>query len=368
MKRASIIIEGYYGCGSLGDEAILVGLLQMLKKQYSSVDITVVSFNPKQTAEMYDVQAVGKGFWGYLRSPLLVSKSDSYMFGGGNLLHDQSFYTLPLFLARVLLVKLLRKRFYVIAQGVGPVTTGFGRLVLKAGLALSDAVAVRDVLSSAFLDKIGVRHVVAADAAFGASFVDALAPDKPVSFGCLRVGVALRDSRFFWSLKPEDYECKVAQALDCLISRYNAEVVFVCLMKPQSGVDDYATAKSVIQKMRNRGNVKVVADLETPLELRNLFLSFDVLVGVPLHSLIFAAISQTPFVAVSYHPKVDGYLESICYSSDYIICGDCLTSEGLVAKVEAALSRRDLIKQQLNRISLDLKRKASLNIKVTRQL
>lgn len=368
MKHTSIIIEGYYGCGSLGDEAILQGLLQMIKKQYSSVDITVVSFNPKQTSEMHDVKAVGKGFWGYLQAPLFVSKSDSYIFGGGNLLHDQSFYTLPLFLARVLLVKLLRKRFYVIAQGVGPVRTGFGRLILKAGLALSDAVAVRDVLSSAFLDKIGVRHVVAADAAFGASFVDALAPDKPVSFGCLRVGVALRDSRFFWSLKPEDYECKVAQALDCLISRYNAEVVFVCLMKPQSGVDDYATAKSVIQKMRHRGNVKVVADLETPLELRNLFLSFDVLVGVPLHSLIFAAISQTPFVAVSYHPKVDGYLESICYSSEYIICGDCLTSEVLVAKVEAALSKRDLIKQQLNRISLDLKRKASLNIKVTRQL
>ena len=62
MKHTSIIIEGYYGCGSLGDEAILQGLLQMIKKQYSSVDITVVSFNPKQTSEMHDVKAVGKGF------------------------------------------------------------------------------------------------------------------------------------------------------------------------------------------------------------------------------------------------------------------------------------------------------------------
>ncbi len=173
---------------------------------------------------------------------------------------------------------------------------------MKAGLALTDGVAVRDVLSSAFLRDLGVEHVVAADAAFGASFVDVAAPGKPGSAGCLRVGVALRDSRFFLSPKPEDYECKVAQALDCLISRYNAEVVFVCLMKPQSGVDDYATAKSVIQKMRNRETLKLLLTWRL-LELRDLFLSFDVLVSA-LHSLIFTAISQTPFVAVSYHLKL----------------------------------------------------------------
>lgn len=123
----SIIIEGYYGYGSLADETILEGLIFVVKK-LGPIKVTVISSDPHSTSKLHSVVAIKKSLKQWITNiPIIISKSDCYIFGGGNLLHDKSFYTLPAFLFRVFIVKILRKKFFVISQGIGPIRTTFGK-------------------------------------------------------------------------------------------------------------------------------------------------------------------------------------------------------------------------------------------------
>lgn len=39
--------------------------------------------------------------------------------------------------------------------------------------------------------------------------------------------------------------------------------------------------------------------------------NFDLLIGMRLHALVFAAVMQTPLLAISYDPKVDSFVNAI---------------------------------------------------------
>ncbi|MEG2198991.1 MAG: polysaccharide pyruvyl transferase family protein, partial [Anaerovorax sp.] len=81
-----ILISGYYGFNNIGDESILRAVVDNLKNKLEDVTITVLSQNPKSTAEKYEVHSVDrKSIWGILKS---VKKCDLLVSGGGSLLQD----------------------------------------------------------------------------------------------------------------------------------------------------------------------------------------------------------------------------------------------------------------------------------------
>ena len=57
MGLSDILILGYYGFKNSGDEALLLSMIQQLRKQDSSLKITVLSENPKETSQIYKVKA-----------------------------------------------------------------------------------------------------------------------------------------------------------------------------------------------------------------------------------------------------------------------------------------------------------------------
>lgn len=67
----------------------------------------------------------------------------------------------------------------------------------------------------------------------------------------------------------------------------------------------------------------------------------QLLIGMRLHSLIFSAISETPFIAISYDPKIDSFAE-ICNQP---VIGDVTATSwndsALVEKVNWILQRTE---------------------------
>jgi len=64
MKKSKTIaktmISGYYGFNNTGDEAILKSMVGAFKEKIPQVKITVLSCNPLQTSQTYQVKAINR--------------------------------------------------------------------------------------------------------------------------------------------------------------------------------------------------------------------------------------------------------------------------------------------------------------------
>src|ERR1043165_9781675 len=86
MPGPRLVLAGYYGHGSAGDEAILTSLLASLTAAVGGLRVTVVSGDPAATRARHDVDAVvDTDIPGLVDA---VAKGDAVVLGGGGLLQD----------------------------------------------------------------------------------------------------------------------------------------------------------------------------------------------------------------------------------------------------------------------------------------
>jgi polysaccharide pyruvyl transferase CsaB len=304
------VISGFYGLGNTGDEAILVAIIDNLRLTYPDPDITVFSLNPIQSASSHNVRAVYRGWrkanfekWRVLKSAdLLIS-------GGGGLLQDTYptkflFGPLPYYLLITLLAKLCGTKVMFFAQGIGPVTTRWGKWLMKLAN-LADFITVRDALSKDYLIQLGVTRpeiVVTADIvfAFQTKPDDTCSNDLALDGDEQLVAVSVRP----WFNRIEQFE-KLAEVLDCLIERRQVTPVFV----PMEGIHDMRAAEIVRSYMKHPHRTILLGTSYTPNQYLNFIGSCTLTIGMRLHALVFSTISGVPHIGFSYDKKVKSLLE-----------------------------------------------------------
>ncbi|HYE80226.1 MAG TPA: polysaccharide pyruvyl transferase CsaB [bacterium] len=136
-----LVLSGYYGYRNLGDEAILAATLQGLRDR--GHDVTVLSSNPKWTAETYQVRAI-KRTHPKVSSALL--NADLFVQGGGSLIQDATSWRSPLFyLAQLANALIVGTPFMVFAQGIGPIDRGWLHYLVRETLVHAQALTLRDL-------------------------------------------------------------------------------------------------------------------------------------------------------------------------------------------------------------------------------
>ena len=85
----------------------------------------------------------------------------------------------------------------------------------------------------------------------------------------------------------------------------------------------------------------------------------DVLVGVRLHSLIYAAVMGVPMIGVSYDPKVDSFLASIRRPTPFTV--ESFSLERFQAAFREALAQREAITSTIEACLEDLIKKLDEN-------
>ena len=288
----SIILSGYYGFDNTGDEAVMYSIIESLRKETKS-NIVVLSNNPKKTASTYNVGAVNR--WNYKEIISAIRKCDILISGGGSLLQDITGYkSVIYYLSIVLIAKLFRKKVVFYAQGIGPVSVKFNRLLIKWIVNKVDFISVRDEKSKRELIKMGIKKPidVVIDPVLRLNVVNRKMKETK------RVGVYLRH----WEVESSFFE--IIKEILIWFSNQGWDVIFVPMHYPE----DVSIAKEISKQIPNS---KTYQGKYLPKDILEFTSTMDYVIGMRLHSLIMAAATEVPYLGLSYDPKVKSFVDTM---------------------------------------------------------
>lgn len=307
----NIVISGFYGLGNTGDEAILEAIIVNLREQMDKPELTVFSLSPEKTSREHSVKSIYRGwrhdFWAKVKA---LRKADLLISGGGGLLQDTYptrflFGPLPYYLLIVFLAKLCGTKVMFFSQGIGPVNSTWGKILMKVFANMADFVTVRDQYSKDLLEKLGVHRP---EAIVTSDIVFAFKPIKDTS--CIdSLPLQRRDNLVAVSVRPWFEKVKqygqVAQILDHLIENNEITPVFV----PMEGHYDAEASEKVLGQMKNRDQCYILGTDFTPNQYVNFIGECRLTIGMRLHALIFSTLKGVPHIGLSYDKKVESLLK-----------------------------------------------------------
>lgn len=305
-----ILISGYYGFNNIGDESVLRAVVENLRARLPDIEITVLSHSPAETAEKFGVRAVPR------MSPAAilreVSRCDLLISGGGSLLQDAtSSKSIHYYLSIIHLALLLRKKVFIYSQGIGPIYDPQNRKRTARALKKVHGIVVRDEGSRQLLEQIGVpaeRIVVTADPVLR---IDRPELDKGREI-LTREGCDRSDGRplIGWAVKERNPNSRFAGEVERCIRWLGEKYHARCVLIPFHYEEDRAVAVQLAQRLKDQ-SVVCIRSKHLSDETLSIIGNMDFLVGVRLHSLIYAAVMDVPMLGISYDPKVDAFLHSV---------------------------------------------------------
>ncbi len=312
----TIVLSGYYGYRNSGDEAVLQSILSALEQEGRAAGTEIIpvvlSVDPEWTSRTYGVKAVHRMKLTEVRNA--IKNSDGLISGGGSLLQDATgLGSIPYYLGIIKIAQWMGKPTFIYAQGVGPVRRKLFRPVIASVFRRCEYISVRDVESAELLRSMGIRkddvHVVP-DPVMGMALPEGGdpqagtgSPDSSDSGKLPVVGVSVR----FWNAERTEL-AKLAEGLASLSRRIPVHIRFLPFHFPG---DDEAS-RFVMDRLGNvaehGSTVSIAAETEHPYEMLREVSRCRLLVGMRLHSLIYAASQEVPLLGVSYDPKIDHFL------------------------------------------------------------
>lgn len=310
-----LVISGYYGFGNAGDEALLAGMLEALRRA-GSVEPLVLSGDPEATRAMHGVEAAPRddprAVWRAL------GQADMLISGGGGLIQDRTSARSSLYYLGVIeLAHRAGVPVYLYAQGVGPLRRPWLRKTAGVALRRVRGAGVRDEASRALLEELGVpaeRIQVTADPAFALSPPDPAKQEEALRRAGIDdrhrplLGVVWRRPFAEDGVNPE--RCR--QSAGDVIGRFARRLGATVVVLPFHPALDDEEAEAFARAVSAAGaEAAVVGGLLDPWRLLALVGGLDLLVCVRFHGLVFAALTGKPAVAVAYDPKVRHLAEAL---------------------------------------------------------
>ena len=146
------------------------------------------------------------------------------------------------------------------------------------------------------------------------------------------------------------YVSIMAQAVDYLIEKLDAIVVFVPHVFLKNGFDDRIVAKKIVSHVKNKKMTRIILNEYTPEELRGVISQFDLFIGARMHANISALSMRVPTIAIAWHHKYYGIMKNLGQEK-YVFNVKTMKFNDLLLKVNNAWNNREKIRRTLkNRI------------------
>jgi colanic acid/amylovoran biosynthesis protein len=373
-----------------GDEAALRALLEGLKQVYKPCRIIIifkdgkpiawfpkmegVSYFPaKFFAKQWDIwlSVIAGGYIG--KNDLLkktiktLKKSDLIIYSpGGSVINDRFFWSKQMeYLVPFICARLYRIPLFVAAPSIGPFDTESPNRLRKWLLETPKITCVREAISQRYLNEIGIRknvHVTM-DLAF-VNDIDKVANEKRLKdYGELRqfldshekvVGITITDFRWHIKLrKDQELLVRIEEAFHKFINRLESKGYGVLLIPQLFGNEnDHDYLKGYCD-----GSAFLMDDNMDTYFQQHVISKLYAVIGLRYHSNIFAAKTGTPFVAVVYEEKMQGFLE-LASLEDYSLKLAEISCDNLEGRFSKLEQDHEAIGQSLRKNISDWRKRA----------
>ncbi len=353
-RRIYITVGGYFGCGNLGDDAILLGFLTAMKSIAPQIGISALTAEPKKSRLRFGVRCVNR--INPIAVRLAIARSDAFLCGGGSLLQNlTSNRSLSYYLGLLRLATWLRKTTVLLAGGIGPLIGKRARRRVAHVLSHCRYVSLRDEESLRRLNAMGVdagRLHKTADLALlmplppserGSAILQAHGLTAQANYLCvvLRGGVScalIRD--------------RILAATRMLCRRHGLYPLFLVL----DAKNDAETAQMAARKLGG-----AVLFPQEPTDAAAILSVARATVTMRLHALILSTAVKTPAVGIpadGRDRKIGAFAKA---AGQEWLSSETFTVIALVESVETAMndtSRRvildDAVEQMKDEIRSDL--------------
>jgi polysaccharide pyruvyl transferase CsaB len=296
---ARILVAGYFGCGNLGDDAILLGFLQGL--QGRNVDVIVMSGFPEETHRLYGVRCIPRKESGMFNEA--IQECDALVFAGGSIFQDvTSVASVNYYSGLVSKAKKAGKKVIMLGQGIGPLNNFLGKRMATSAFNSADVIAVRDAASVQTLKSLGVKTTprVCGDLAFLLPVPAQQEESGGYSVGNMKtIGIAPR---------PFGKHKEVVQLFGDL-----CRLLYQNNMMPVLIEMDHESDRQLLDDIEKSqgGKVPSIRKITTPMQLQQRLARMECVIAVRLHAGILAStVGVLPFM-VSYDPKVSAFAASM---------------------------------------------------------
>ncbi len=319
-KQVKALIMGNFGAMNLGDEAILAGQIQELKK-IKDITITVVARHPQEIKLLHKTNAVSMYEFNKLRK--CIKRSDIIIVGGGGLINKIErglfgfLYQLYMLLTYFYLPRIYRKKLYILGVGMYSNANSFIISLVLPILRYASIVTVRDHHSYEFLKNKNVRVFLYKDNSYLMDLLpkkELLADEfikKHFHDGRNNIGISL--------VKPDlkaDEKHLIEEVAKYIAKHHdNTDFWYYPADTNPSYLGDDKLAQDLLEEVKkvtsDEINLYMIPKTYSPQFFFSTIKLMQGFIGMRFHTLLFAYRENVPFVGISYDSKCKSFIEAV---------------------------------------------------------
>ena len=351
------VISGYYGYKNSGDDALLSAIIEGIRKYKPDARFTVLSANPKETIATYGVDSVNR--FHILKVKHVLKNAKVLISGGGSLIQDAtSTHSLVYYIKIMKTALKCGCRVMIYANGIGPIYKRKNQKRAQAILSQVDFITLRDEKSLSQLRRMKIpmeRVLLTADPA---SLIAPAPPEaaqeifKQEKIPAGRyVAISVRNWKYL-----DQIHVTMGKVADYVYRKYGLIPLFIPMQVP----DDIKICNQCKDAMEEKGYV-----LKKRYGFREIMAivgQCQLVIGMRLHILMYAATMAIPVIGLVYDPKIEGYLEYM--QQDFTIDATRITVENVTAMIDEIMHNQEQIRSTLLQRADHVKQIAEQNGKI----
>lgn len=322
--QSDAVLSGYYGFGNLGDESLLEIITSKLAEEADGVKLAALTKNPRRDSKRTGLKCVSRF------NPFSFGKeikgAKALISGGGSLLQDSTSSRSLRYYAAVIgcAESAAGTKTCIFANGIGPISDPANKKLAKKVIDDADYVSVRDSDSADEMERLGVERALVHITADPAFLIEPADGTKIASMLC-SMGIADNERFFAISLRtmgrlkkkggdPTD-ETIIAEGVR-LCTETARKYGYRPMILPMQGMHDMDICRRIAEEISG----SVVYTPTDAAELIGILSRAEFVVGMRLHSIIFASSAGVPVIGLSYDPKVKSLMREL--GQEFIVALD----------------------------------------------